>query len=358
MAQTYSTTVDLAPMSQSDLRALVENCAASRLLPKDDRLRASDGHVSDHQGSDSDNSSQTSAGTSASGAGSFASTRRAEIVGLPASLHQAIYSQTGGNALFAVATCELLCDSGAVSVTESKTHGVREVKIRADESKLALSASRITSMSLAEVTAENIRRSLSDDAALAVSVLSALGECFGGVHACEVLIRALARKTREEDPHSPMDREEQRLHSEAAARAATLRRRRLRRRVVEHQRRRRAPDLVRAPREGERRARRRGWSRRRRVLGSRGGCRLRAGHPRVPHPRLGLRGRRLRRRGGSRRRRARRVRGRRPGLPAAKTKVHRGSLRRRAARWRGQPGQGRSRRRASIRQRRDSTKRL
>jgi len=226
LAQTYSTTVDLAPMSQSDLRALVENCAASRLLPKDDRRASVDyssdhGHVSDHQGSDSDNSSQTSAGTSASGAGSFASTRRAEIVGLPASLHQAIYSQTGGNALFAVATCELLCDSGAVSVTESKTHGVRDVKIRADESKLALSASRITSMSLAEVTAENIRRSLSDDAALAVSVLSALGECFGGVHACEVVIRALARKTREEDPHSPMDREEQRLHSEAAARAAT-----------------------------------------------------------------------------------------------------------------------------------------
>ena len=88
LAQAYSTTVDLAPMSQSDLRALVENCAASRLLPKDDR-RASDGHVSDHQGSDSDNSSQTSAETSAA-SGSFASTRRAEIVGLPASLHQAI----------------------------------------------------------------------------------------------------------------------------------------------------------------------------------------------------------------------------------------------------------------------------
>ena len=220
LAQAYSTTVDLAPMSQSDLRALVENCAASRLLPKDDR-RASDGHVSDHQGSDSDNSSQTSAGTSASG--SFASTRRAEIVGLPASLHQAIYSQTGGNALFAVATCELLCDSGAVSVTESKTHGgVREVKIRADESNLALSASKITSMSLAEVTAENIRRSLSDDAAVAIGVLSALGECFGAAHACEVVTRALARASREEDPHhGPMDREEQRLRSEAAARAAT-----------------------------------------------------------------------------------------------------------------------------------------
>ena len=229
LAQVYSTTVDLAPMSQSDLRALVENCAASRLLPRDDRRASVDyssdhGHVSDHQGSDSDNSSQTSAGTSASGgggAGSFASSRRAEIVGLPASLHQAIYSQTGGNALFAVATCELLCDSGAVSVTESKTHGVREVKIRADESNLALSASRITSMSLAEVTAENIRRSLSVDGSVAIGVLSALGECFGATHACEVVIRALARSTREEDPHgSAMDREEQRLLSEAAARAA------------------------------------------------------------------------------------------------------------------------------------------
>ena len=94
---------------------------------------------------------------------------------------------------------------GGVGHREQDARRREGVKIRADESNLALSASKITSMSLAEVTAENIRRSLSDDAAVAIGVLSALGECFGATHACEVVTRALARASREEDPASWTD---------------------------------------------------------------------------------------------------------------------------------------------------------
>ena len=230
LGQTYATTVDLAPMSQSDLRVLVENVCASRLLPKDKtngNRRTSTGSEVDtaHGGnlSDGNHASDSDGSSRASSVKSGASmTNQSEICGLPASLHQAIYGQTGGNALFASMTCELLCDSGAVSVTQN-THGVREVKVRTDETKPSLtpSAGKITSMSLAEIASENVKHSLSKDAAVAIGVLSALGECFGSVHACECIQRALARVEREEDPSSPMDREEQRLRSESHARAAT-----------------------------------------------------------------------------------------------------------------------------------------
>ena len=101
---------------------LVENVCASRLLPKDKNngnRRTSTGSEVDtaHGGnlSDGNHASDSDGSSRASSVKSGASmTNQSEICGLPASLHQAIYGQTGGNALFASMTCELLCDSGAV----------------------------------------------------------------------------------------------------------------------------------------------------------------------------------------------------------------------------------------------------
>jgi hypothetical protein len=189
-----STRITLTNLSQSDTRVLVEHRAAAVLLAS-----ASGAGGDGGEGGDGDADASGSGGGDGDGPGDAASEVGSEAsgvvaatptVGLPSSLHAAVYAQTHGNPLFAALVTDVLASTGAVSVVRADNRN--EVTIARGEKKGRPSAARLTGMSFKEVVLENVNVLLPEDAALALRALTACGDSFSAAHACEVVQRRLA----------------------------------------------------------------------------------------------------------------------------------------------------------------------
>ena len=202
MLEQYATTVvDVAALSRSDLRELVEVFAAERLIPRGDASRGvvtSGGKLGDVS-SGADGASSGSDHSSTPGDGRKVLQRRSgrdanrqrlnrsHFVGLPIALHGAVYKQTGGDPLFARFVVALLVTSGAIAAT-TNANGVVDVTVRSDDSSVA----DIVSLSFRDAVLRVVDRAISKDARVAVKTLACCGDAFDAAFAHEMVARAIA----------------------------------------------------------------------------------------------------------------------------------------------------------------------
>lgn len=177
--QSFTTRVTLTPLSQSETRALVEHCAVSYLFNRDEM-------------GTNDDSTEKEVGSVMKGPRRSSTTLNGDsgetlVVGLPSSLHSAVYKQTAGDPLHASMVTNLLVSSGAIHVATSNQSEMEEVRIK-DGGEMMY---HITNMSLKEVILETVRE-LPKDAACAIRALSVLGASFSTAHACEMVSMQLA----------------------------------------------------------------------------------------------------------------------------------------------------------------------
>ncbi|EEH56436.1 uncharacterized protein MICPUCDRAFT_69747, partial [Micromonas pusilla CCMP1545] len=129
----------------------------------------------------------------------------AAYVGLPASLHDAIYSTTRGDPLYAARVIDLLIASRAVVATETTDaplHGgpagwkvdvaATDADVVDRSSDTGLSVDAVCAMSLSDVVLEVIERRLSQDAQLAMRALAAAGTSFPAALACVIVQRRMS----------------------------------------------------------------------------------------------------------------------------------------------------------------------
>ena len=202
MLEQYATTVvDVAALSRSDLRELVEVFAAERLIPRGGASRGvvTSGGKLGNVSSGADGASSGSDHSSTSGDGRKVLQRRSgrdanrqrlnrsHFVGLPIALHGAVYKQTGGDPLFARFVVALLVSSGAIAAT-TNANGVVDVTVRSDDSSVA----DIVSLSFRDAVLRVVDRAISKDARVAVKTLACCGDAFDAAFAHEMVARAIA----------------------------------------------------------------------------------------------------------------------------------------------------------------------
>ena len=253
MLELYSTTVvDVAPLSRSDLRVFVEECASRALrgarAPFDPEKDSSSEDTSER---DSSGPSEERGGGNAEGSASLGdsgavpardaandadaerddsterdaekarektylaprstaksrATRRAgggaRSVGLPSAVHAELYKNTGGDPLHAASLANLLVSCGAVSVIQKGVGGVPEVVVKVeptsgdDGDKEALSSASVARMHARDATMESLERRLSQDAFSALKTLAASGGRVRAAQAHALVARRLATREKE-----------------------------------------------------------------------------------------------------------------------------------------------------------------
>ena len=226
MLEMYSTTVvDVAPLSRSDLRVFVEECA-SRALRGEPRASAGAGETL--AGTSSSSEVDTSGRDSEKGASdtkdersvaadtkdkTARATRRAggdaRGVGLPSAVHAELYKNTGGDPLHAATLANLLVSCGAVSVIQKGVGGVPEVVFKAEPETLnpgaaatnilnsGLSSAAVARMHARDAAMESLERRLSADAFSALKTLAASGGRVRAAQAHALVARRLATRDKE-----------------------------------------------------------------------------------------------------------------------------------------------------------------
>ena len=262
MLELYSTTVvDVAPLSRSDLRVFVEECA-SRALRGAGRAAASNEDSAASEDSSEVDTSTTSERESgeasseaapsatspvrAAAADSIFETRErataakeassvdrastdatrggprtpsrdggrggsaaravrragggARSVGLPSAVHAELYKNTGGDPLHAASLANLLVSCGAVSVIQKGVGGVPEVVVKAESDPggdSGLSSASVARMHARDAMMESLERALSPDAFSALKTLAASGGRVRCAQAHALTARRLATREKE-----------------------------------------------------------------------------------------------------------------------------------------------------------------
>ena len=220
MLEMYSTTVvDVAPLSRSDLRVFVEECA-SRALRGEPRASAGAGETLagtssssevDTSGRDSEKGASDTKDERSVAADTKDKTARAvrragggaRSVGLPSAVHAELYKNTGGDPLHAATLANLLVSCGAVSVIQKGVGGVPEVVFKAEPEPGAaatnegLSSAAVARMHARDAAMESLERRLSADAFSALKTLAASGGRVRAAQAHALVARRLATRDKE-----------------------------------------------------------------------------------------------------------------------------------------------------------------
>ena len=236
MLELYSTTVvDVAPLSRSDLRVFVEECA-SRALSVSENLDDGVDRFNNSSSSELDSSERSTTDTTGDGGDGdgetfgksshkithdsansndrtrspFGNSRHqpssstakslqhrragggARSVGLPSAIHAEIYKHTKGDPLHAASLANLLVSCGAVSLQKSAQTGVPEVIIKTNEDVV-----EVSTMPARDATIFSLEKRLSKDALSALKTLAASGSRIRTSQAHELVARRLAIRDKE-----------------------------------------------------------------------------------------------------------------------------------------------------------------